>query len=470
MSASYDADTNPRTSMKRFSLLAFLSLLLTAPIFADDPLTIPDLTDGEVFIVPIHGMIDKPLAMYLERALADAEEAGAALIIFDIDTFGGLLDAADLIRKDLLDTSIPTIAFIDKNAASAGALIAYAMDRIVMVPGASMGAATVVEGMGGEAAPDKYQSYMRGLMRATAEAKGRDPQIAEAMVDENLAVEGVSEAGQVLTLSAQEAEKLGVVDAILPSIDAVVETLDLAATEQVAHRASGAERLLRFFANPVLQSILMLMMMAGLYFELQSPGVGFAGLMALVGAALFFAPHYMLGLVESWEIVLFGLGVVLIAVEIFVIPGFGIAGVGGLTLVIGSLLAALIGNVGFDFPTTEGIGRALGTLATTMVLFVILMFSLGRYLPQSSRFNRLVLTADVGQGSGLVLPTMTESTLLGERGRTLTALRPSGTADLAGERLEVVSDSGYIEPGTPITVTRVRGQQVMVRPVTEVVD
>ncbi|MEM6648186.1 MAG: NfeD family protein [Bacteroidota bacterium] len=453
--------------MKRFLLSLFAATLFAPAAFADDTLTLSDLGDGEVFIVPVHGTIDKPLSMYLERALADAEEAGAAVIIFDIDTFGGLLDAADLIRKDLLDTTIPTVAFIDKNAASAGALIAYATDRIVMVPGASMGAATVVEGMSGEAAPDKYQSYMRGLMRATAEAKGRDPQIAEAMVDETLEVEGISEAGQVLTLSAQEARKLGVADAILPSIDAVVDALGLTETQQVAHRESGAERLLRFFANPVLQSILMLMMMSGLYFELQSPGVGFAGLMAAVGAALFFAPHYMLGLVESWEVALFVLGVILIAVEIFVIPGFGIAGIGGLTLVIGSLIAALIGNVGFDFPTSEGIGRALSTLAATMVLFVVLLFSMGRYLPQTRRFNRLVLAETVGEGSGLTLPLVSESTLLGERGRTLTALRPSGTADLGGERLEVVSGGEYIEPGTRVEVVRVRGQQVMVRPVAE---
>ncbi|MEM1093353.1 MAG: NfeD family protein [Bacteroidota bacterium] len=455
--------------MKRFllSLLVAATLAPSALADTDETLSLPDLGDGEVFVVPVHGTIDKPLSMYLERALADAEEAGAAVIIFDIDTFGGLLDAADLIRKDLLDTTIPTVAFIDKNAASAGALIAYATDRIVMVPGASMGAATVVEGMSGEAAPDKYQSYMRGLMRATAEAKGRDPQIAEAMVDETLEVEGISEAGQVVTLSAQEARKLGVADAILPSIDAVTEALGLAETTQVAHRESGAERLLRFFANPVLQSILMLMMMSGLYFELQSPGVGFAGLMAAVGAALFFAPHYMLGLVESWEVALFVLGVILIAVEIFVIPGFGIAGISGLTLVIGSLIAALIGNVGFDFPTADGIGRALSTLAATMVLFVVLLFSMGRYLPQTRRFNRLVLAETVGNGSGLALPMMAETTLLGEQGLTVTALRPSGTADLGGERLEVVSGGDYVEPGTRIEVVRVRGQQVMVRPVPE---
>ena len=177
---------------------------------------------GSVFVVPIEGMIDNGLARYISRAVKDAEENGAGIIIFDIDTFGGLVDAADEIRKSILNANVPTVAFIDKNAASAGALISYAADRIVMVPGASIGAATVVEGAGGEAAPDKYQSYMRGLMRATAEANGRDPRIAEAMVDQNLEVEGISPAGQVLTLSTKEAVKLGVADAELDSIDELI--------------------------------------------------------------------------------------------------------------------------------------------------------------------------------------------------------------------------------------------------------
>lgn len=426
----------------------------------------PPVGQGPVYVVPVEGMIDKPLARYIERAITDAEAAGAALVVFHVDTFGGLVDAADEIRKSILNASVPTVAFVDKNAASAGALISYAADRIVMVPGASIGAATVVEGVGGEAAPDKYQSYMRGLMRSTAEANGRDPRIAEAMVDASIEIEGITEAGKVLTLSAEEARRLGVADAVLVDIPAVLGTLDLGAAVVVQHRATWAERVLRLFASPVVQSLLMLMMLGGLYFELQTPGVGFAGLMAAVGAALFFAPHYLLGLVESWEIVLFGIGVVLLLAEIFVIPGFGVAGVAGLLLVVGSLFAALVGNVGLTFPPVEAVTGAIGTMAVTLILLVVLMYSLGRYLPRAERFNRLVLAPELTSALGYTSAD-TVDTLLGRTGVALTPLRPSGMAEFEGERVDVITAGEFVASGSSVRVVRVRGSRVEVRPVRE---
>ena len=268
-----------RTVCAALLLLTATFLAAALPVQAQSrepkPLAFEEaFAEGPVFVVPIEGMIDNGLSRYIERALEDAAEKDAALVLFQIDTFGGLVDAADKIRKELLDAPMPTVAFIDKNAASAGALISYAADRIVMVPGASIGAATVVEGGTGEAAPDKYQSYMRGLMRATAEANGRDPKIAESMVDETLEVKGISEAGKVLTLSAQEALRFGVADKILETSDEVIEAFGLSEAELVAHQESAAERVLRFLGSPVVQSILMLMMLGGLYFELQTPGVG----------------------------------------------------------------------------------------------------------------------------------------------------------------------------------------------------
>ena len=346
-----------RSKVKK-SLLLLLPLLVPsalAQVRAPKPLELnPDSGEGPVFVVPVNGMIDNGLARYIARAVEDATGRGATLTVFEIDTFGGLVDAADKIRKTLLNAEMPTVAFIDKNAASAGALISYAADRIVMVPGASIGAATVVEGVGGEAAPDKYQSYMRGLMRATAEANDRDPQIAESMVDPSLEVEGVSEEGKVLTLSAEEAFELGVADRVLESVDELISAYGLEAPTLVAHRETRTERLLRFLGSPVVQSILMLMMLGGLYFELQTPGVGFPGAIALLGIALFFAPHYLLGLVEIWEILLFVIGVGLILVELLILPGFGIAGISGLVLMLFALVFSLVGNVGFVISSDNG--------------------------------------------------------------------------------------------------------------------
>ncbi len=419
---------------------------------------------GPVYVIPIEGMIDNALSAYIERAVHDAEEADASLIVFHVDTFGGLVDAADKIRKVILNAAPPTVAFIDKNAASAGALISYAADRIVMVPGSSIGAATVVEGAGGEAAPDKYQSYMRGLMRATAEANGRDPRIAEAMVDQTLEVEGVSEAGKVLTLSAQEALQFGVADAIIEDVDQLLARFELSSQDTVQHRLTGPERVLRFLASPVLQSILMLMMMGGLYFELQSPGVGFPGAIAAIGASMFFAPHYMLGLVESWELVLFGIGVLLLLAEILIIPGFGVAGISGLILVVGSLIAALIPNTGLSFPSGAAISSAVATMAITLVLLVVLIFSLSRYLPRSARFSQLVLAPDLSSAIGYTTAE-TADRLIGCTGTTLTPLRPSGAAEIDGMRVDVITAGEFIATGMPVRVVRVRGSRVEVRTV-----
>lgn len=454
----------------RVLLAAALLLGLASPLASQDLRTSDErvaavqdgLGDGPVFVVPIDGMIDAALANYVDRALADAEAAGAALVFFDIDTFGGLVDAADQIRSAILHAEVPTVAYVDPNAASAGALISYANDVLFMAPGASIGAATVVDGAGTKAS-EKMQSYMRGLMRATAEANGRDPRIAEAMVDETLAVDGVVEVGRLLTLSASEAVRLGVADGVFATRDEALAAVGAEARPVEQHRATTAERVLRFLGSPVVASILMMMMLGGLYFELQTPGIGFAGAMAVVGATLFFAPHYMLGLVESWEIVLFVLGVLLIGAEVFVIPGFGVAGISGLLFVVFALGAALIGNVGLAFPTDGAITRAIVTLAATMVLLVIFGYSVGRVLPKSERVNRLFAVPNLGHTEGYTSAD-TDETLLGQTGVALTTLRPSGTAEIGGRRVDVVSQSTFVAAGEPVEVVSVHGNRVEVRP------
>jgi len=423
----------------------------------------PPLGDGPVYRVVIDGMIDNALASYVDRALDDAAADSASVVVFQIDTFGGLLEAADEIRKAILSSPIPTVAVIDRNAASAGALIAYANDKIVFVPGASMGAATAVN-QTGEYAPEKIQSYTRGLMRATAEATGRDGRIAEAMVDETIAVPGVSPEGQLLTVSSDEALRLGIADAVLPSVDAVVVALGVDANTQEAHAASRAEQVLRFLGSPVLASLLLMMMMGGLYFEIQTPGVGFAGAVALVGAALFFAPHYLLGLVETWEIALFVVGVGLLFTEVFVTPGFGVFGIGGIVLILVALLVSLVPNIGFDFPTDGEIAQATTTLAAALVLLGLFAVSLGKVLPRSERFNRLVLVPDLSAAAGYTSAD-TRADYVGQRGTALTPLRPSGTVDLSGDRVDVVSEGPMVASGATVEVIRSNGSVVVVREV-----
>lgn len=418
-------------------------------------------SDGPVYVVPATGTVDGGLASYIARATEEAAADSAAVVIYEIDTFGGLIEAADEIRKVLLNAPVPTVAFVNKNAASAGALIAYAADRIVIAPGGSMGAATAVQGGTGQKASEKVQSYTRGLMRTTAEANGRDPHIAEAMVDESIAIDSVIAAGKLLTLSANEAERLGVINGIHETVDDLRASLNLTNREVVYHQTTPAERVLRFFGGSVVQSILMLLMLGGLYFEMQAPGLGFPGAVATVGAVLFFAPNYMLGLVTGWEIVLFFMGVTLIIVEIFIIPGFGVAGIGGLVLVVGALLAALVGNIGFAFPSGAEMTSAILTMAVTMVLLVVLIASLSRYVPRADRLGGLVLAPELTSASGYT-SAATNDGLVGETGITYTALRPAGTVEIDGQRVDVVTQGEFIARGEPVRVKDVQGSRVVV--------
>lgn len=411
--------------------------------------------------VLVEGMIDNGLVHYIDRAIAQAEDRGDDVIVFELDTFGGLVDAADKIRQSILDADIRTIAFINKNAASAGALISYACDEIVMAEGASIGAATVVEGQSGEKASEKMQSYFRGLMRSTAEANGRDPQIAEAMVDESIEVEGIIEAGKLLTLSASEALEFGVADDVVDNKTAMLAKLSIEEEAIVETSQSWEEATLRFIANPVVSGILMLMMMSGLYFEFQTPGFGFGGAAAAVGAALFFAPLYIMGLAEAWEILLFALGVILLIVEIFVIPGFGVPGILGLLLVVFSLGASLIGNVGLSFPEQTEVTRAVWTMTLTLSASFGAIAMFARAMPDRRAFGLLVLRDSLTE-TDASSDEEEYKLLLGQEGIAKSPLRPSGVVDFSGRRMDVQTLGDFIESGEKVVVKQVNGHRVLV--------
>lgn len=431
---------------------------------ANDTTAVQAPRSGVIYVVQVEGLVDNGLHRYIQRGIRQAEENEAAAIVLHMDTFGGLVDAADKIRKNLLDTDIKTFTFIDKNAASAGALIAFATDIIYMAPGSSIGAATVVDG-GGTEASEKMQSYMRGLMRATAEATGRDPRIAEAMVDERIVIEGITEEGVLVTLSTSEALELGIIEGTARTLAEALESQGLDHLEVVYVQETANEMVLRFLANPIMSSMLMLMMLGGLYFELQSPGVGFPGMMASIGAILFFAPLYIMGFAEPWEIILFFVGVLFIVVEIFILPGFGIPGIIGVTLLFFSLVVSMIGNVGFSFPEMEYMSRAIWTMAVTLILGILMLFSLGKYLPQNRMFSKLILVESTSKEKGYT-SSENKDILLGKEGVAVTALRPSGIALIDGERIDVVSQGDFVENGARVVVTNTSSSRVMVRRMT----
>ena len=438
----------------------FLTLLL--PLFVMSTMCFGQQQDS-VYIINIKGTIDNGLASYVDRTVETAEKNKTSTILLHIDTFGGLVDAADAIRKTLLESSVPVIAYIDKNAASAGALISFAADSIFMAPGSSIGAATVVEGQTGKKASEKMQSYMRGLMRSTAQANGRNPRIAEAMVDESIAIEGIIEEGKLLTFSNVEAVQNNIADATLSSIDVLSERMGWVDGTLINLEQQWYESFLRFIANPVVSSILMLMMLSGLYFEFQTPGFGFGGAAAAVGAIMFFAPMYIIGFAQSWEIILFFIGILLIVIEIFIIPGFGVPGIAGVLLIIFSLGASLIGNIGLDFPSIDAISQAIWTLCITLILGIATMVSISKYLPENQYFNKLVLNNATSREGGYTSRTNDEH-LTGATGVAITPLRPSGMANINNKRVDVVSEGGFIDSETPVVVVSVANGRTVVAP------
>jgi membrane-bound serine protease (ClpP class) len=435
-------------------------------------LFVPQLLKGQsqqspafknVFVMEIKDNIDPAMNRYVKLALEDAKERKADLVIIEMDTYGGAVNDADDIRTRIMDFEIPIWVFINKDAASAGALISIACDSIFMAPGASIGAATVVVA-DGQAAPDKYQSYMRSIMRSTAEAKGRNPQIAEAMVDQSIEIEGITKEGQVLTFSTSEAITHDFCEAEVTSIQDLLRRYNITDYEKFEFKLSFIDRVIAIFLNPFISGILILIIIGGIYFELQTPGVGFPILAALIALALYFIPHYLHGIANHWELIMFFIGIALIAVEIFIVPGFGVPGVVGITLTLSALVLMMINNDNFDF-TFVNIDEIIQAIATTLaglIGSIILMFFGGVRLTESSYFKRIALQDVQDSKDGYTSNFKLES-FVGKTGFAYTVLRPSGKVMIEKELYDAYTRGNYIANGTKIIVVEDSGMSLKVK-------
>ena len=334
--------------MKTRILCLLLLLIIPFVSFSQETIDSLDISKTKVYKFDIKRDIGPPVWRQTKDAFSEAKEWNADIFLIHMNTYGGMVVHADSIRTAILNSNMPVYVYIDNNAASAGALISIACDGIYMRTGANIGAATVVN-QTGEAMPDKYQSYMRSTMRATAESHGkdtliqngdtiikwkRDPLIAEAMVDPRTYIENVIDTGKVLTFTPNEAIKNGYCEGIANSVEEVLGELNVTEYIIKKYEPSGIEKVVDFMLNPILQGLFIMLIVGGIYFELQSPGIGFPLLAAIIGAFLYFSPLYLEGLAANWEIILFVIGVALLGVEIFVIPGFGVAGVSGIVFII----------------------------------------------------------------------------------------------------------------------------------------
>lgn len=449
-------------SVVRLTILVILSFLGSGVASAQTDSLKKDNTS--IYYVHLTREIMPAAGRLITKAVDEAEAMKADVLILNINTYGGRLDIADSIRSRLLYATPKTVAFINNNAASAGALISLACDKIYMVPGASMGAATVVNETG-EQMPDKYQSYMRGMMRSTAETKGRDPLIAEAMVDDRIFIPGVIDSGKVLTLTAQEAVQLKMADGIANDVKEVIKNLGIEKYTIKEHKESNLDKLINFLLNPMVNSILLLVIIGGIYFELKTPGVGFPLLAALTAAILYFAPLMLDGSAVFWELLLFLAGVALLLVEIFLIPGFGVAGISGIILIIAGLTFSLVGFQGFDVNPLglDLLGLAFFRVMLTFVIAIVLIMVFGGTAFSLPGLNRAVLSEAQTVDKGYSLKRNDLYQLIGKEGKVIGTLRPSGKVLIDGEIFDAVSEASFIEPDSIVTVKGVEGYSLVVR-------
>ena len=415
-----------------------------------------------------------------KQAFDEANSLKADMILIHMNTYGGTVVDADSIRTRILNSKIPVVVFVDNNAASAGALISLACDRIYMRSGASLGAATVVN-QTGEKMPDKYQSYMRATMRATAESHGkdtiisgqdttyrwkRDPLIAEAMVDERVYIKGVIDTGKILTFTPAEAMKNGYCEGICENVHEVLKMTKMENARIVEYKPTKLEIFLGFMVNPVVSGILIMLILGGIYFEMQAPGIGFPLGVAVVSAVLYFSPLYLEGLAANWEILMFIVGLILIALEIFVVPGFGITGISGITLTFSGLVLSLVKNVNFSFDEVKGndLLIALGTvfIGTIAGIGLAIYLSQRMFTAETGRFAHLSLHQTMRSEDGYVGVDPELLLLKGKSGMAITTLRPSGKIDIEGQTYDAMAMSGMIDKGTTIVVVRVEAAQLYV--------
>lgn len=428
--------------MKRF-LLALTCVLFSISAYCSDSLSV-------FYRIRLDQDIDPSAQRLVVLGLEKAAKAEADYVLLDINTYGGAVNAADSIRAAILRYDKPVVAYVNMQAASAGALISIACDSIYMRTGSSIGAATVVN-QTGEVAPDKYQSFMRGMMRATAKANGRDPEIAESMVD----------TANVLSLTPDEAMEVGYCEGIAEEVSDVARIVagdNEFIIKDMEEDMTWLDRLIQFLLNPLLQSIFMMMIIGGIFVEIRTPGIGLPLLTAVVGALLYFAPGYLGHLVSYWEILLFVVGLILIAMEIFVIPGFGVCGITGIIAVVVSLAFAMVDNAElFHWDGTLNLEPVLMPLGIVIISSAVAIFGsvwLVKKLYETRSFDHIALRQSLTGEEGFVGVVSGLESLVGQEVIVFTDMRPSGKVRTADGRIFEASMKygGYAVKGQTLKV------------------
>ena len=423
-----------------------------------------------VFVIPIKGTIDLGLSGFVERTIKEAKDNNAKAIILEINTFGGRVDAATQIRDAIFESGIQSIAFVNKRAISAGALITLAANSIVMAPGSTIGAATPVTfSPTGTTSPtgEKEISYVRKEFKATAEKNGHRTDLAEAMVDPDVEIKGIIQKGKLLTLTTQEAIKLKLASYQASNISEVIKIYGLKDAEIIEPGINWSENFVRFLTNPIISGLLLTIGFLGLYFELQAPGWGISGTLGVICLVLFLGGHFLVGLAQVTEIILFLAGTTLLLIEIFAIPGFGFVGISGIVFIILSIFLSLIKKPAPDVPVFKGdYIIALHTTVWSLVATFAVILLMFKFFPSTRIWKKLenIFTLKFKEESrlGYQVPSFDAEMFKGKSGTAITVLRPIGKIQIEDNIIDATTEGEYIEAGKKIKVVRVEGNRIIV--------
>ena len=442
--------------MKKIAMLIGVMSLIFAP---------SALQAKQVYKIEISGTIDRGLAPYIERVLREANNADA--IVFEMNTLGGFVDSAIQIRDALLNSETQTITFINKRAISAGALIAFSTNHIVMSPGSTIGAATPIQvdlTNKGNPVNEKYLSYFRTEMRATAEKTGRRGDIAEAMVDPDIEIAGISEKGKLLTLTTDDAVKYGITEQKANTFEETLALFGLSGAEIVTVEMNWAEQVVRVITSPTVSLLLMMFGFIGVFIEFKTPGFGLPGAVGIVCLSLFFWGHFLVRLAGWEEVILFTAGVILLMLELLVIPGFGVVGVLGIVAIFTSLVLSLVGR--FDLLTFgDLVNMAISKVIAALIVSLIVSIVFFKIFPRTSVGKQVILLNSQEHDDGYVAQKGERQDLIGMIGESLTPLHPSGTVLIDEKRYDVVTEGEFIEKERQVEVIEVEGMRIVVREV-----
>ena len=418
-------------------LLTFLILILLNSIVFSE-------SDGDVYVVPINGEINRATYNFLNSTLKDIAGNSPKAIIFEIDTYGGLIDEAEKIKNLIIDLKIPTISFVNNKAESAGVLITISSQNVVMAESSTIGSAETIPNT------EKVLSMWRSFLRDVAQLRGRDPKVIEAMADTDIYIEGISERGKLLNLTGNEALEYGVADFISNDYEEILAHFNIPYNSVVKVEEGMELKIAKVLSSPYMSTLLLTIGFVGMVIEIFTPGFGVGGTISIVGFGLFFAGNILAGHSQWTSLILFVTGLILLIIE-GIVPGFGLPGISGIILVIAGTVLAM-GNI----------TSALVSISIAIIITAFITILLVKYGRRSSRFDKIILTAHQGNDEGY-LSSITKDEYLGKEGITLSGLRPSGFIDIDGKKIDALSEGDFIPKGTSIKVVRVEGSKIIVR-------